>query len=161
MRDIKNYENQYAVTSCGKVWSYKSNKFLQARASANGYMTVCLYKDGKGKNFYIHRLVAETYIDNPDNKPQVNHKDENKTHNYINNLEWVSVKENSNHGSRIERIAKAHRKAIYCVELDRVFESQAQACRELDINPAQLSGVLKEVRRYKTAGGYHWEYINE
>lgn len=159
MKDIKNFENQYAITSCGKVWSYKSNKFLSPRLTANGYYAVCLYKDGKGKNYYIHRLVAEAYIDNPDNKPQVNHKDENKANNCINNLEWITVKENNNYGTHNKRAGKAHRKPIYCIELDRVFQTQAEACKEFNINAAQLNAVLKGVRRYKTAGGYHWRYI--
>lgn len=160
MKDINNYENQYAITSCGEVWSHKSKKFLKPRETKNGYLQVCLYKNGKGKNFYIHRLVAETYIDNPDNKPQVNHKDEDKTNNNVNNLEWVTVKENNNYGTHSERAGKAHRKPIYCIELDRVFESQAQACKELSINSAQLSGALRGLRRYKTAGGFHWKYVS-
>lgn len=160
MKDIKNYEGLYSVTSCGKVWSYKSKKFLKPRANRNGYLQVMLYKDGRGLNHYIHRLVAAAFIDNPLGLPEVNHKDECKEHNYINNLEWISHKENNNHGSRNKRMGEAHRKPIYCVELDRVFESQAAACRELNINAGQLSGVLRGTTRHKTAGGYHWKYYN-
>lgn len=82
-----------------------------------------LYKNGSGKNYYIHRLVAEAYINNPYELPQVNHKDENKSHNYINNLEWITHKENCNYGTHNERAGIAHRKPIYCIELDRIFDS--------------------------------------
>lgn len=75
MRDIKGYEGLYAATSCGRIFSYRAKKFLKPRITKKGYCRVLLYKDGKGKDFYIHRLVAEAYLDNPENLPQVNHKD--------------------------------------------------------------------------------------
>jgi hypothetical protein len=93
-------------------------------------MRISLRKDGKVRTIEIHRLVAEAYIPNPEGLPQVNHKDENKTHNYINNLEWVSVKKNANHGNRNRLIGNASKgkskkaKPIYCVELERTFKSQ-------------------------------------
>jgi hypothetical protein len=158
MKDINNFEG-YAVTEEGQVWSYKSKRFLKPRANKSGYLRVTLYKDGKAQEKYIHRLVAEAYIPNPDNKEQVNHKDEDKSNNNVNNLEWMTCKENNNHGTHNERMGKAHRKPIYCIELDRVFESQAQACKELGINAGQLSGVLRGTTRHKTAGGYHWRYL--
>lgn len=117
-----------------------------------------LYKDGKGKNYYVHRLVAEAYIPNPNNLPQINHKDEDKSHNYLNNLEWITHKDNQNYGTHNRRMGLSHAKPVYCIELDRVFESQVQACRELNINPGQLSQLLRGKGRYKTAGGYHWIY---
>lgn len=160
MKDIKDYEGLYAITSCGRVWSYKSKKFLKPRANKTGYLQVMLYKEGKGANHYIHRLVAAAYIPNPFGLLTVNHKNEQKDCNWINNLEWLSIKENNNYGSHNKRAGEAHRKPIYCIELDRVFESQAAACRELKINAGQLSGVLKGTTRHKTAGGYHWKYCN-
>lgn len=159
MKDIEGYEGLYAITSCGKVWSYKSKKFLTPRPTKTGYLQVMLYKDGKGLNHYIHRLVAIAYVPNPNDLPQVNHKDENKENNYVNNLEWITHKENNNYGTRNERAGKGHRKPIYCVELDKVFESQAQVCRELKINAGQLSCCLKGTHRHKTAGGFHWRYV--
>ena len=74
MKDIKGYEGLYAVTSCGRVWSYRRNKFLAPATIKSGYNYVNLYKDGKKKFCRVHRLVAEAYIPNPDNLPQVNHK---------------------------------------------------------------------------------------
>ena len=86
MKDIRNYENMYAITDDGRVWSYKTNKFLTPWLN-RGYLQVSLYNNGIEKKFSIHRLVAEAYIPNPDNKPQVNHKDEDRTNNTVENLE--------------------------------------------------------------------------
>lgn len=83
MRDIPGYEGLYAATSCGKIYSYRAKKFLKPRITKKGYCRVLLYKDGKGKDFYIHRLVAEAYLDNPENLSQVNHKDEDKSNNSV------------------------------------------------------------------------------
>ena len=88
MKDIQGYEGLYAVTSCGKVWSYKNERFLKPYKKRDGYLEVYLYKGGERKHYIIHRLVAMAYIPNPDNLPQVNHKDENKENNALPNLEW-------------------------------------------------------------------------
>lgn len=112
MKDIKNYEGLYAVTSCGKVWSYKSKRFIIPHLNPRGYLRIKLYKNGSYTTYNVHRLVAETYIPNPENKEQVNHKDENKVNNCVNNLEWMTGKENANYGTRNERISMAHKKNI-------------------------------------------------
>jgi len=85
MKDIIGYEKLYAITSCGRVWSYKRNKFLSSE-KVNGYERVTLCKDGKRKHFLIHRLVAEAYIPNPNSYDTVDHINNDKTKNYVNNL---------------------------------------------------------------------------
>lgn len=107
MRDIKGYEGLYAITMTGRVWSYKRKKFLKPVADSHNYLQVHLYKDNKQKNFLVHRLVAETYIPNPDGKPQVGHIDDDKTNNDWSNLYWTTAKNNCNYGSRNEKISKA------------------------------------------------------
>ena len=74
-----------------------------------GYFQVWLYKDGIHKQMYVHRLVAQAFIPNPNNLPQVNHKDEVKTNNAASNLEWMSLKDNNNYGTRNQRVAEALR----------------------------------------------------
>ena len=97
MRDIKNYEGIYAITSCGKVWSYRNNKFLAPSISGRGYFQVNLSKNGKYRHYFIHRLVAEAYLENPNNLPVVNHKDLNKLNNALTNLEWCTQSYNVKH----------------------------------------------------------------
>ena len=155
MKDIKNYEGLYAVTSCGKVWSYRSQKFLKGIPDKDGYLRVTLVKDKQKRNFFIHRLVAEAYISNPNNLPQINHCDECKHHNYINNLEWVTAKTNANYGSRNKRISKP----VYCVELNKTFESQTMAANALGVDVKGISKCCLGV--YQTSGGYHWRQGNE
>lgn len=160
MKDVVGYEGLYAITSCGKVWSYKSNKFLKPGVSQDGYLRVGLSKNGKLKTIEIHKLVAQAYIPNPENKPQVNHKDEDKTHNYVGNLEWITSKENMNYGTRNERFSEKRKtysnkkRKVYCVELDREFESISQAARETGANASKICMVCQGKR--KVCGGYHW-----
>lgn len=104
-KDIRGYEGLYQVSDTGKVYSIKRNKELSIQKS-KGYLRVQLWKNGSCKWFLIHRLVAEAFIPNPDNLPQVNHKDECKFNNNIDNLEWCSAKYNSNYGTRITRMEK-------------------------------------------------------
>ena len=165
MKDIKGYEGLYAITSCGKVWSYRSQKFLKPVSDKDGYWKINLSKDGQRKTYQVHRLVAQAYIPNPEDKPQVNHKDEVKTHNYINNLEWTTAKENSNHGTRTKRSVETQRKnktnmiPVYCIELDRVFDGVNVAAAELGLSGSNLCACLQG--RQKTFGGYHWRYYYE
>lgn len=158
MRDIPGFEGRYAITSCGKVWSYLQKKFRKLRPDKDGYLRVNLYdENGKEHRFGVHRLVAITYIPNPENKPTVNHKDENKQNNCIDNLEWATMLEQSNYGTGAQRAAKSRQKPAYCVELDRQFESIKAASEELGINRTCINNVL--MGKQKTAGGYHWERI--
>ena len=155
MKDIENYEGLYAITRDGRVWSYRSNKFLKPNL-VGGYHQVILCKEGKGKTHYIHRLVAEAYIPNPDGLPQVNHKDEDKSNNCVENLEWCDIKYNINYGTRTERVAKKRSKPVYCIELNKIFDGINQAARELGINHSSIIKCCKG--KLKTTGGYHWRY---
>lgn len=150
--NIKGYEGLYGISPDGRVFGYKRKKFLTPRIIGRGYQQVSLHKDGKSKQFLIHRLVAETYISNPNGLPQVNHINEDKTDNRVENLEWTTAKENDNHGTRNKRIAKS----VYCVELDKTFESQTEAAKELGISRGNISSCCKG--KLKTAGGYHFRY---
>jgi hypothetical protein len=124
MRDISNYEGLYAVTSCGKVWSYRRKKFLSPSYDQGGYLMVNLSVGGKVKTYYVHRLVAEAYIPNPEGKPQVDHLDEVKEHNNIQNLTWATPGENSRRSNTgRKRTWESKARPIYCVELDRYFKS--------------------------------------
>lgn len=158
MKDIEGYEGLYAVTEDGHVWSYRKNRFLSDRPTAQGYHRVVLCKDGKQTHKYIHQIVASTYIPNPNGYTIINHKDENPGNNCVDNLEWCDQKYNINYGTRTERVAAKLSKSIYCVELDRVFKSQKEAAKELDICQSGISFVL--TGKMQTYKGYHWKYVN-
>lgn len=157
MKEIKGYEGLYAVASCGKVWSYRKNKFLKPSNHNSGYLSVDLYDtSGIRKTCLLHRLVAETYLVNPNNLPQVNHKDENKFNNCLNNLEFSTAIYNNNYGTHNKRIAEALGRAVYCIELNRHYKSIADAARVLHISGGNISEAVNGNR--KIAGGYHWRW---
>lgn len=100
MKDVKGFEDYFAITEDGKLWSKRSKKFLKQNVSKTGYYTVATRiggRHGKSYCFRVHRLVAFAFIDNPDDKPFVNHKDGNKLNNHKDNLEWCTNQENIIH----------------------------------------------------------------
>lgn len=134
MVDIIGYEGIYAITSCGKVWSYKRKKFLKPNKRMDGYRSVLLSDEaGNQKKWFVHRLVAMAYIPNPNCFPQVNHKDENKSNNCLNNLEWCSAQYNVDYSIS---------KPIKCVETGEVFKSIREASRKLNLHPSNICKVL-------------------
>ena len=148
MKDVVGYEGLYAVTSCGKVYSYKSKKFLKPWINKDGYLVVKLRKDGERKNFLVHRLVAETYVPNPDNLETVDHIDGNKNHNYVRNLQWLT---------RGDNIRKAWNKSVKCIETGQIFNSVTIAAEELGLCKGNISNVCNGKRNQ--TGGYHFEFI--
>ena len=94
IKPIKGWEDKYLIYSDGRVYSLLRGKFLTPRLSMDGYERVCLFNDGKRYEYRVHRLVAENFIENPDNLPQVNHKDFNRRNNWLYNLEWCTNYEN-------------------------------------------------------------------
>lgn len=113
-KDIPGYETLYQVSNFGNVKSLnyrglEKEGILKSRKNGCGYMFVGLSKDGKEKNFRVHRLVAFAFIPNPKNLPCVNHKDENKENNTVDNLEWCTHEYNMNYGTRNERASKSMR----------------------------------------------------
>ena len=106
MKDIKGYEGRYAITKNGRIWSYDRNKWMSPHKFKNKiwYYSISFQINKKIKSFKIHRLVAQAYIPNPLNLPQVNHKNGVKNDNRVKNLEWCSAKENHQH---------AHKNGLY------------------------------------------------
>ena len=147
MVDIKNYEGLYAITSCGRVWSYRSAKFLKQFKAGAGYYFVVLSKDGEQKQFYIHRLVAEHYLPNPLSLTDVDHIDNDKSHNYLNNLQWASHKEN---------VQKNKGYKIRCIETGDTFSSMRAAA---EFCCGNHHGIERALKSGKTYHNYHFEKI--
>ena len=157
MKDIKNYEGLYAVTSCGKVWSYKRKKFLKPMDNSYGYLRVNLYKDGKMKSCFVHRLVADAYIPNPENLPQVNHKDENKSNNCLQNLEWCDNSYNINYGTRNEKVSNSLKIPILQYSLDGDFIREWSSATDVGLKvQSHICDCAKGNR--KSAYGFVWKY---
>lgn len=149
MRDVPGYEGLYAITSCGKIWSYKRKKFLKPSDNGHGYLQVRLSKDSTLKTYKIHRLVAEIYLPNPDNLPQVNHIDEDKTNNALPNLEWCDAAYNSNYSNA---------KKVICVETNEIFNSIKEAAIKNNVSKSAICMACKGKRNI--AAGYHWRYYD-
>lgn len=156
MKDIKGYEGLYAVTEDGRIWSYKSKIFMKP-CTRNKYLHVTLSLNGEKHTYDVHRLVAEAYIDNPERKPCINHKDENTLNNSVNNLEWVTHKENNNYGSHREKQIISQGKQCLCVETGIIYPSSEEAARQLGLCGSNIRKVCRGKAR--TTGGYHWEYV--
>lgn len=160
-REIDGFPD-YEISNLGRVCSFKGKypKILKLGKNPKGYLCVNLYTDRKRVMKTIHRLVAEAFVPNPENKPQVNHIDENKLNNEVDNLEWVTCGENINHGIGNKRRAEARSKAVVQYTSDGVFiaeySSLAEAERITGIAYQSICSVCRGKR--KTAGGYLWCY---
>lgn len=156
----KQYKNtNYEVSNLGNVRRIGAKKNRKIQDSEKGYKTVYLYKNQKRKKFLVHRLVAEAFIPNPDNLPQVNHKDEVKSNNCVDNLEWCSAKYNINYGTRTERAVNKISIPVSQYDLQgnliNTYKSTREADRQTGIAQQNISKCMRG-ERY-TAGGYVWK----
>ena len=182
-KDIENYEGLYQVSNLGRVKSlerdvYRQNgtfhyhaggKILAPVLDRGGYQYVHLSKNGRVKKESVHRLVAMAFLPNPENKRQVNHKNEVKTDNTVSNLEWCTSKYNNNYGTKIERGIQNRRsyklgnhpqaKPVFCEELNKTFDCITRAGEELGICVSSIRSVCKG--KLKTAGKLHWRYADD
>ena len=155
--------SNYGVNEAGEIYSFRQNKILSPKRNHDGYLRIQLWNKGQCEFVGIHRLVAEAFIPNPENKPFVNHIDGDKRNNSVSNLEWCTQKENIAHawetglshrrkntaGMRIAQFTKDGR-------FLREFPSQMEVERELGINHVNVSYAI---RHHGTAGGFRWEVV--
>lgn len=175
-KPITDYENLYEVSNIGRVKSLNYNhtgeeKLLKQKTNKkNGYHTVVLYKYGKTEYPSVHRLVAQAFIPNPDNLPQVNHKDENTENNCVDNLEWCTAKYNLeyNNGQKRRACSRTNGKlskqiAQYTFdlpcELIKVWPSISEIERQTGYSKSNIFYCCNG--KYKQAYGYQWAYWEE
>ena len=162
-KPVSGFEGYYLISDGGHVWSIRRHKVLSPSIDRYGYEKVVLNKDGKMFYKTIHRLVAQAFISNPYNLPTVNHINEVKTDNRVTNLEWLSVADNDNYGTRNKRMADTKcQRPVEQVFLDGTtvkYKGVKDASMKTGINRRCISLCCRNVR--KTAGGYKWRYLNE
>ena len=165
--DIKGYEGLYQVSNKGNVKSLISNKGTKREKILNpiigrGYNRVRLFKNKQNRLYSVHRLVAEAFLPNPNNYPCVNHKDECKTNNNVENLEWCTHKYNSNYGTSIQRQIEIKNKKTYQYDkqyvLLAVYDSVKQASDETNIDHRFIASCCRG--EHKTCKGFIFSYIN-
>ena len=179
-KDINGYEEIYQVSNYGNVRSkthvrvngknknyicVSKGKLLRPGKDSSGYMIVVLSKNGKTKSYRVHRLVANAFIYNDNNYRCVNHKDENKTNNRVNNLEWCTHKYNNNYGTKPKKISKANSKSVNQYDKEGNFikkwYSMTEAGRYLKKERADVNISKCCKYKVKSAYGYIWRYSNE
>lgn len=169
-KDIKNSEGLYQVSNLGRVRSLNHRnrlgyiKVMSPYISSSNYYHLRIRKHGHIiRSVDVHRLVAETFIPNPNNLPQVNHKNENKLDNRVENLEWCDAKYNVNYGTCVDRITRTHiekfGKPVKCVETGECFRSVMEAAKKYNYNQGNISNACVNRNCTYTAHGYHWKFI--
>lgn len=169
-KDIEGYEGLYQVSNLGNVksldkrWNTSPDhainvrgKMLKQRKMYAGYMQVGLSRNGVTKTHRVHKLVADAFIVNPENKPQINHKNGDKTDNTVSNLEWCTASENQRHKVDVLGINGGAEIPVMCLETGQIYKSVTEASKQTKANASHICAVCKG-KRAKSAG-YTWRYV--
>lgn len=178
-KDIAGYEGKYQVSNLGRI---RNNSIVLKPYTQLGYNYVGLWKDKKCKRFRVHRLVAQAFIPNPLNLPQINHKDEDKTNNSVwvnldgsidfekSNLEWCTQKYNNSYGTKTKKQLQTYKerntsnaeKEVVMLSLDgdiiNIYKSLSEASRQTGLSLGSLSAVCNKMPHRLTLGGFKWKF---
>ena len=159
---FENLETDYSVSEEGEVRKDTTNYILK-QSSQQDYNFVTLFINGKQKRMRVHRLVAEAFIPNPENKPYVNHIDGNRSNNQVENLEWVTPAENSQHAVSIGQWGNSRARPVIQYNLDgermAIFESASEAARQTGGSQSKVTMCCR--RQRETANDYQWRYLDD
>lgn len=159
------FDTKYEISNYGRVKSfqYGKEKILKPTQNKSGYLEIGLMiKPNVRKWFLVHRLVMIVFYPNENyHNLEVNHKDENKKNNRIDNLEWITSKDNCNYGTRNFRLSiNKERIPVECIETGIVYRSIKEASNKTNIYSSSINMCCTGYRNRKTAGGYHWRYAS-
>lgn len=163
-KPIKGYESRYEVSNLGEVASLRyargrRRKILKQSTNTWGYSQVTLSKDRMKTNRTVHRLVAEAFIDNPDKLPQINHIDENKSNNCVDNLEWCDSNHNVNYGERTRKASRSKQRAVIATlpnGEEEYYDSICGAAKMLNVSHSSISCAVRKTRGHKRCRGREW-----
>ena len=151
------------VNERGEIRYRDTGELASTSANAVGYIQVGVWMGNKARTFNVHRLVAEAFLPNPDNLPEVNHKDENRANCNLDNLEWCTSEYNKNYGSRIDKLRRHGCKPVVAIDKktgeETKYYSAAEAGRQLSINPDRITRCLRGGRRGTL--NHYWRYAEE
>lgn len=160
-KQIDNFPN-YSVSDTGLVKSNVSNKLISIWTKKNGYCQVTLHRNGKKKNLYVHRLVATAFINNDQSLSDVNHIDENKKNNSVNNLEWLDHKKNCNYGRRNFKVSQKLSKPVIQIDLNGKIVNRFSSLISVEKEGYGFGNVANVcLGTKKEAYGYKWKYESE
>lgn len=161
---IKGYESLYDISREGKIRTHRrqgtDNRILKTSINRNGYEMVALCKNSKYKTYCVHRLLAEAFIPNPDNYPMINHKDECKANNTLDNLEWCTCAYNNSYGTARERASSTRYKpckGTWPDGTEKIYNSCTLASKDTGISQGNIWGCCNGL--WKHAGGAIWKYV--
>lgn len=168
-KPIRGYEGRYEISNFGNVASLRfargsNRRLLKQSTNTWGYSQVTLSKDKVKKNFTVHRLVAEAFVDNPNNFKQINHIDENKSNNKAENLEWCNSLYNVNYGERTTKVSNTLKRPVIATLEDGTTEyygSVQEAASALGVSHSAISSAIHKKNRHKRCKGREWRFIEQ
>lgn len=159
-RQVKEHPN-YEVNQFGEIRHKKRKQILKPRSNNGGYQYVNFKVDGKNTNFAVHRIVANAFIPNPNGYTEINHKDYDKTNNCVDNLEWVTSKQNKQHAYLKEENHISRGKAVEQYDLDgnyiKTYQTISHAAKEMNCSISAISNCC--LGRSKTSQGFRWKFV--
>lgn len=165
-REVLGFDILFEISNAGRIRTRYSEKegyieewlLIQPRFNASGYLCINIRQQKRQRTILVHRLVAEAFLENPHHLPEINHKDEDKTNNAAENLEWCTHEYNCRYGTRNERSARKNRKAVKCIETGVVYSSAEEAANQYGLCKTAILNCIKG--RSKTSGGLTWVFAD-